>query len=130
MDELWEKYTSVTQVKDAATEENLDSKSMEYRVKYYEEYELQVLDIIALEYDQFSIHPKYALQPQMLETIQGTINELQAALTIAATLVPSQSNWYWVDPNDMFMKVLKGINNVKLLNAAWRGLAGRLRRVH
>ncbi len=52
--------------------------------------------------------------------VQITINKLQVALTIAATMIPTRSPWFQVDPKNMFMSILKGTNKVQLLNMAWK----------
>ncbi|PBK65439.1 hypothetical protein ARMSODRAFT_978247 [Armillaria solidipes] len=129
MDEIWEEYQNPS-TSDQQTGDTVHNRSTKYRVQYYGEYELQATDVIAQEYECFTNRPSFTLQPQLLEAIQNTVNELQAALTVASTLIPLRSTWYRVDPNDTFMDLLKGTNNVKLLNAAWRGLVGRLKRGH
>ncbi|SJL06869.1 uncharacterized protein ARMOST_10211 [Armillaria ostoyae] len=90
------------------------------------------MDVEAHEYEHFSNQPRYALRPSMLRAVQATIDELQAALAIAATMTPSPacSTWFQIDPKDMFMSILRGSNKIQLINAAWKGLSGRLKRGH
>ncbi len=51
-------------------------------------------------------------------------------LAVAAGMIPHRLQWFQVDPRNIFLDILNGTDNVRLLNAAWKGLSGRLRRGH
>ncbi|PBK66629.1 hypothetical protein ARMSODRAFT_977521 [Armillaria solidipes] len=91
MEELWDEYTLRPTVTNQQTGESSQAPLTAWRVKYYGEYELQAEDIVSQEYDRFAGRPRYSLQPQLFETVQTTLNELQAALTVAATMVPGRT---------------------------------------
>ncbi|KAK0506480.1 hypothetical protein EDD18DRAFT_1097763 [Armillaria luteobubalina] len=111
MDEIWDEYTMTPCHDNQPVTHQEEFLSTEYWVQYYGEYELQA-------------------DNQMLEAVQRTVNELQAALTLSATLIPARPRWYKINPSSMFTRILEGTNNVKLLNTAWKGLAGQLRCGH
>ncbi len=80
--------------------------STAYYVQYYGEYELQASDVLGREYDWFSKHPQYTLQPELLETIKITIIELQTRLVIATSMILHWLYWYQVDPTNVFLDIL------------------------
>ncbi|PBK58678.1 hypothetical protein ARMSODRAFT_983633 [Armillaria solidipes] len=127
MQELWEEYNASQHIEGTGTEPH---PSTSYRVQYYGEYELQAIDVVGREYDRFTTRPQYTLRPELLETIKVTIMELQTTLAVAAGMIPHRIQWFHVDPQGMFLDILNGSDNVRLLNAAWKGLAGRLCRGH
>ncbi|KAK0496927.1 hypothetical protein EDD18DRAFT_1352786 [Armillaria luteobubalina] len=88
MDEIWDEYTMSPPQNNPPATHLIEFLSTEYRVQYYSEYELQAENVVALEYSRFSDQPRFTLQQQMFEAVQRTINELQAALTLATTLIP------------------------------------------
>ncbi|SJL15799.1 uncharacterized protein ARMOST_19304 [Armillaria ostoyae] len=132
MEELWEEYNIHPRVINPETGETSNALSTAYRIEHYGSYDLQAIDVEAHEYERFSNQPRYTLRPLMFRAVQATIDELQAALAIAATMTPSpaRSMWFQVNPKDMFMSILKGSNKIQLVNAAWKGLSGRLKRGH
>ncbi len=132
MEELWEEYNTHPRIMNPETRETSNASSTAFRVEHYANYDLQAMDVEAHEYEWFSNQPRYALRPSMLRAVQSTIDELQAALAISATMTPSpaRSTWFQVDPKDMFISILKGSDKLQLINAAWKGLSGRLKRGH
>ncbi len=132
IEELWEEYNIHPRVINPEMGETSNASSTAFMVEHYGNYDLQAMDIEAREYERFSNQPRYTLRPSMLRAVQATIDELQVALAIAATMTPSPvcSTWFQVDPKDMFMSILKGSNKNQLVNATWKGLSGRLKRGH
>ncbi|PBK86093.1 hypothetical protein ARMGADRAFT_1086849 [Armillaria gallica] len=97
---------------------------MYYHVQYYSEYELQAMDVLGQEYNKFTKDPQYTLWPKLLETIKITIMELQTMLAVAAGMISHHLQWFCVNPQDMFLNILNGTYNLRLLNAMWKGLSG------
>ncbi len=130
MEESLKEYNNSPVISNPWSSEDSRASSTAFWVQYYGEYKLQAQDIESWDYNHFTNQPQYSLCLHMLMAVQITINELQAALTIAATMTPTRLSWFQVNLKDMFMTILKSTNKVQLLNATWKGLAGRLARGH
>ncbi|KAJ7671897.1 hypothetical protein B0H14DRAFT_2657317 [Mycena olivaceomarginata] len=69
---------------------------------------------------------RYRLEERLYRRVSRVVTELQEFLYKASLLVPGRTGFFHVDPEDLFLPVLQGTNDVARLLMAWELLRSRL----
>jgi len=69
-----------------------------------------------------SSEKSYSLRSSLLEDVTQVVNELQIFLERTSALIPEQTSFFKVDPQDTFISILRESSDICQLRAAWMGL--------
>ncbi|KAF8074478.1 hypothetical protein FPV67DRAFT_1445541 [Lyophyllum atratum] len=70
--------------------------------------------------------PRFVLNKELLYELSFVTEKLQEALKQASELCEERTGYFKIDPRGVLFRVLKGTNDIGLINVAWVGLRRRI----